>query len=251
MVGLKVGQKAGQQYAETIISQIREITEKEIAAIDKAADKVAETIARDGLVHLFGCGHSHMLVEEVFYRAGGLAAINPILDTAVMLHEGAVKSSMVERMEGYAAHILNNYDVKPGEPIIVISNSGVNGVPVDMALEAKAKGLFVIVIVSSAYFKEGSRHSSGKKLYEVADLVIDNHLPYGDALMEVPGTDIRMSPGSTVIGATILNMMMTMAVNKLAEQGIEPPVYRSGNVPGGFEQNLKHIEKYRQRIKHL
>lgn len=245
------GQKAGQQYAETVIRHIREIAEREIAAIDKAADKVAETIARDGLVHLFGCGHSHMLVEEVFYRAGGLAAINPIFDTAVMLHEGAVKSSMVERMEGYAAHILDNYDVKPGEPIIIISNSGVNGVPVDMAMEAKAKGLYVIAIMSSAYFEDVSRHSSGKKLYEVADLVIDNHLPHGDALMEVPGTDIRMSPGSTVIGATILNMTMTMAVHKLVDQGAEPPVYRSGNVPGGFEQNRKFIEKYRQRIKHL
>ncbi|SHE10740.1 Uncharacterized protein containing SIS (Sugar ISomerase) phosphosugar binding domain [Chlamydia abortus] len=245
------GQKAGKQYAEKVISHIHEIIEKESAAIDKAADKVAATIARDGLVHLFGCGHSHMLAEEVFYRAGGLAAIQPILDTAVMLHEGAVKSSMVERMEGYAAHILNNYDVKPGEPIIILSNSGVNGVPVDMAMEAKAKGLYVIAIVSSAYYEDAPRHSSGRKLYEVADLVIDNHLPHGDALMEVAGTAIRMSPGSTVIGATILNMMMTMAVCKLAEQGIEPPVFRSGNVPGGFEQNLKYIEKYRKRIKHL
>jgi uncharacterized phosphosugar-binding protein len=241
----------GKQFVNHIIEHIRLVEEEEQTQIEQAAAWIADSIANDGLLHLFGCGHSHILVEEFFYRAGGLVPVNAILETSVMLHEGAVKSSKVERMEGYAKHILDNYTVQAGEVIIVISNSGINGLPVDMAMEAKAKGLKVVALTSSAYFENEPRHSSGKKLRDIADLVINNHLPSGDALVTLPSTQTKMASGSTIIGGVILNLIMTTVVEKLTERGIEPPIFVSGNVAGGSEINQRFIDRYRNRIKHL
>ena len=168
-----------------------------------------------------------------------------------MLHEGAVKSSKIERMSGYAEHILDNYAVKPGEVIVVISTSGVNSLPIEMALAAKERGLKVVAICSSAYYEDPSRHPDGRRLRDVADLVIDNHIPHGDALVDVPGSNVKMASGSTVVGSVILSMMMTAVAENLAARGLKPPVYVSGNIPGGLELNQGYIDKYRSRIKHL
>jgi uncharacterized phosphosugar-binding protein len=241
----------GKQYVEQIIERIRLVELSEKPAIEKAAAWIADSIASDGLLHLFGCGHSHILVEDFFYRAGGIVQVNAILETSTMLHEGAVKSSKVERMENYAASIIDNYQVKAGEVIIVISNSGINGLPIDMALEAKSRGLKVIALTSSSYFHLDSRHSSGLKLCDVADLIIDNHLPFGDALIPVPLSEDKMASGSTIIGGVLLQMLMIEIAENLAVRGIQPSVYISGNVPGGFERNEDYIRKYRGRIKHL
>ncbi|WP_058302839.1 sugar isomerase domain-containing protein [Gorillibacterium timonense] len=238
-------------FVQRIKQQIQVIEEEEKTSIDTAADWVADTIASGGLVHLFGCGHSHLLVEDFFYRAGGMVPINAIFETSLMLHEGAVKSSKIERMQGYAEHILANYSVTAGEVMIVISNSGINSLPIEMAQAAKAKGLKVIALCSSSYFEDPSRHPSGQQLHDLADLVINNHLPHGDALVQIPGTSMKMASGSTIIGSIILNMVMTGAAQKLVELGIKPPVYVSGNIPGGAEQNEEYIKQYRQRIKHL
>ncbi|GAB7388966.1 sugar isomerase domain-containing protein [Bacillaceae bacterium] len=241
----------GKTYSKKVIEHLELVGKTQWDAITRAAQLIARSLKEGGLLHLFGCGHSHMLVEEVFYRAGGLVPINPIFETSVMLHEGAVKSSQIERMQGYAVHILNNYTVTPGEVIIIISNSGINSLPIEMAMEARKKGLKVIAVTSSAYFQAPSRHPSGKKLCELADIVIDNTLPYGDALVEVPNTKLKMAPGSTVIGAFILNVLMSEVVEELVNLNVEPPIFVSGNVEGGFERNLKYIEHYRSRIKHL
>lgn len=239
------------EFVSKIIEHIEIIKREESESIDQAAEWIADSIAREGLLHLFGCGHSHLLVEDFFYRAGGMVPVNAILETSIMLHEGAVKSSKVERMTGYAGHILDNYIVHPGEIIIVISNSGINSLPVEMALAAKAKGLKVVAMCSSAYYGDETRHYSGQRLRDIADLVIDNHMPHGDALVELPSSGTRMASGSTIIGSVILNMVMTSVAEKLIKRGIEPPIYVSGNVPGGFERNEAYIERYRQRIKHL
>jgi len=239
------------EFIDKVVSLIHTVEETESTSVAQAADWIADSIARDGLLHLFGCGHSHLLVEDFFYRAGGIVPVNAILETSVMLHEGAVKSSKVERMTGYARHILDNYNVKPGEVIIVISNSGINSLPVEMAQAAKEKGLKVIAICSSAYYGDETRHPSGQRLKDIADLVIDNHIPHGDAMVDIPSTSQKMASGSTVIGSVILNMIMTGVAEKLVERGIEPPVYVSGNIPGGFERNRAYIDKYRERIKHL
>jgi uncharacterized phosphosugar-binding protein len=239
------------QYALKIKEIIELVEEEQTGSIKAAAMLIAKSIKQDGLLHLFGCGHSHILVEEVFYRAGGLVPINPILETSTMLHEGAVKSSKIERMQGYAVHILNNYALKKGEVLILISNSGINCLPIEMAIEAKKKGLKVIALTSSSYLEHESRHPSGKKLYGLADIVIDTMLPYGDALVEVPDTQVKMSPGSTVIGAFLINMLMARVVEELQKLKVDPPIFVSGNVEGGMEYNQKYLEKYQGRIKHL
>ncbi|MBY9079916.1 SIS domain-containing protein [Paenibacillus sp. HN-1] len=239
------------EFVNRIIAQIEVVKAQEQGSIGTAAEWIAEVIAQGGLVHLFGCGHSHLLVEDLFYRAGGMVPVNAIFETSVMLHEGAVKSSKIERMQGYAEHILDNYTVVPGEVMIIISNSGINSLPVEMAQAAKTKGLKVIALCSSSYFTDPPRHPSGVRLAEIADLVIDNHLPHGDALVQIPSSTMKMSSGSTVVGSVILNMVMAGAAEKLVERGIEPPVFVSGNIPGGAERNLGYIEQYRSRIKHL
>src|SRR5690606_41545629 len=166
-----------QDYFNQLTKVMQNIKQHEMASIRQAASWIAESVAQDGLVHLFGCGHSHLLVEDIFYRAGGLVPVNAILETSVMLHEGAVKSSKIERLSGYAELILDNYSVNQGEVMIVISNSGINGIPVEMALAAKQKGLKVVAVSSSSYQTAKSRHPSGKRLRDIADLEIDNHLP--------------------------------------------------------------------------
>lgn len=239
------------QYATRIQEIIEDVKVSQAESIVQAAKLIAETIKNDGLLHLFGCGHSHILVEEVFYRAGGIVPVNPIFESSAMLHEGAVKSSKVEKMQGYAEHILNNYEVREGEVIVLFSTSGINSLPIEMAIEAKKRGLKIIAFTSSSYLGQASRHPSGNRLSDLADIVIDNKQPYGDALVEVPGTEMSMSSGSTVVGAFLLNMVMARTVEELQQLGVEPPIFKSGNVEGGAEYNQKYIQKYKSRIKHL
>jgi uncharacterized phosphosugar-binding protein len=223
-----------------------ETTQKE--PMEKAARMGAEVIARGGVIHFFGCGHSHILCEEVFYRAGGLAPVNPLFAPEVMLHHGAVKHTKMERMEGLAEAILENYDTRQGELIFVISTSGRNAVPVEMAIKAREKGLIVAAVTSLAYSsKTRSRHSSGKHLYEVADIVIDNCVDFGDALLDYG--DLKAVPGSTVAGAAVLNGIIARIIELLTEEGIDPPVFISGNIDGADERNIKTLKRYKNRIK--
>jgi uncharacterized phosphosugar-binding protein len=235
--------------------KIREIEERIICdeknMILKVARLMSDTIKNDGLIHIFGCGHSHIMAEEAFYRAGGLVQANPILDSAIMLHEGAVKSSKMEKMESYAPYILDNYRVQKNDIIFVFSTSGVNGCPVEMVLYAKSKGLKTVVVTSLAYKEETSCHSSGKKLYEVADYVIDNHAPRGDVLVELEASDRKIGSGSTIFGVFIWNMLICQLAEELINQGIPAKFFTSGNIPGGLEKNMAYIEEYKDRIKLL
>lgn len=238
-------------YYEEVMRIEACIVEEEREGILQAVAMMADAIEADGMIHIFGCGHSHMLAEEAFYRAGGLVPVNPILDTAVMLHEGGPKSSEVERMERYAPLILDRHQVKAGDVIFIYSTSGINGCSIDMALYAKEKGMKVVAVTSSHYAKMKSRHSSGKRLCDCADLVLDNHVPYGDALVQMPGSEKRIAPGSTVFCALIWNMIISQLAEELVERGVEPQYYTSGNVTGGREENREYIEAYRGRINAL
>jgi uncharacterized phosphosugar-binding protein len=245
------GNMLGKRYAQRIKEQLQLVEETQWKEVEKAARLIAHSIKEGGLVHIFGCGHSHMLAEEIFYRAGGLVPVNPIFETSLMLHEGAVKSSMLEKTEGYASMILERYQPQPNEVMIIVSHSGVNAVPIEMAMEAVKKGLKVIAITSSAYSQVPSRHSSGQKLYELAHIMIDTHVPYGDALIAIPQLKVNIAPSSTVVGAFILNMLIAEVIEELLHLGIIPPVFVSGNVEGGFEHNQSYIQQYRSRIRHL
>ncbi|WP_374020122.1 SIS domain-containing protein [Paenibacillus thiaminolyticus] len=236
-------------YLNQIHDMLHRIEQQEANAISLAATKTAEAIMSGGIIHLFGCGHSHILTEEVFYRAGGLVPIRPIFVEKLMLHEGAVRSSELERQNGLAETFMEEQTIRPGEVMFVLSTSGRNPVPVDAALIAKAKGAFTIGITSLAYSQsQPSRHRSGKHLYDAVDLVIDNYAVKGDAILTHPDVPVPFTPTSTVTGAAILNAILAEAIVRMAEQGYNPPVFLSGNIDGADEHNNALIERYRERI---
>ncbi|ANB55556.1 SIS domain protein [Anoxybacillus sp. B7M1] len=237
------------QYFQKIEHLLQKIKNEETDSMKKAAEKVAEAIKHGGIVQLFGCGHSHILTEEVFYRAGGLVPIKPIFHEPLMLHEGAVLSSMLERKNNYAHTFMSRQDIRSGDVFIVLSTSGRNAVPIDVALHAREKGAFVIIITSMEYSNsQPSRHESGKRLYEVGDLVIDNHSVIGDAILKHEKVAIPFSPTSTVSGAVILNGIFAEAIVIMAKEGFTPPVFLSGNIEGADEHNQLLINKYKERI---
>ncbi|OIK05545.1 hypothetical protein BIV60_27650 [Bacillus sp. MUM 116] len=237
------------QYFDKAKEVIKQVEKQEIEKLRNAAEKVAGAIQTGGIVQLFGCGHSHILTEEVFYRAGGLVPIKPILVESLMLHEGALRSSQLERQNDYAHEFLKNQDFQAKDVVFVISTSGRNPVPVDVAQEAMKKGAFVIGITSIEYSEsQPSKHKSGKHLFNSVDLVIDNHSTKGDAALTYEKVAVPFGPTSTVVGAVILNAIFAEAIKIMADQGFEPPVFLSGNIDGADEHNHQLIEKYRQRI---
>ncbi|MED4125903.1 sugar isomerase domain-containing protein [Halalkalibacterium halodurans] len=231
---------------EEILEIVLQIEED---SLKQAAEKVAESIQNGGIIQLFGCGHSHLLTEEVFYRAGGLVPIKPILVEPLMLHEGAVRSSKLERQNDYADWFLQDQDLQANDVLIVLSTSGRNPVPVDVAAYGKEKGAFVIGVTSLEYSKsQPSRHKSGKHLYNSVDLVINNHSVKGDAALSYEKVQVPFAPTSTVVGATILNSMFAEAIKRMADNGYEPPIFLSGNIDGADDHNQLLIERYQKRI---
>ncbi|MBW3111234.1 SIS domain-containing protein [Bacillus sp. MCCB 382] len=236
-------------YFEKIQEKLQIVQTEEADKLAILAQKISSCIQHDGIIHLFGCGHSHILSEEVFYRAGGLVPINPILIEPLMLHEGAVRSSQLEKSREYAGTFVERQDIQTHDVVIVISTSGKNPVPLDVALHAKQKGAYVVSISSFDYVEnETSRHESGKFLSQVTDLAINNHSVVGDAILNDERVAVPFSPSSTVVGAAILNSVMAGAIGNMAEEGFEPPIFKSGNVNGAEDHNERLIEKYRRRI---
>ncbi|MFU0789982.1 SIS domain-containing protein [Cerasibacillus sp. JNUCC 74] len=239
-----------QQYFQKISELLAVVEKEEMEVMEKAAKKVAKAIESDGVIHLFGCGHSHILTEEVYYRAGGLVPMHPILHEPLMLHEGAVRSSTLERQNNYAANFMEEQGIEAGDIVFVISTSGRNPVPVDVANYAKQQGAYVIGITSITYSSsQPSRHTSGKHLFDAVDLVIDNHAPVGDALLSHEKVKVPFAPSSTVIGAAILNALFAKAIEEMAEQDVEPPIFLSGNIEGADEHNQQLVKKYSKRVK--
>lgn len=222
------------KYFDSLAAVLGKIAEQQSEAIQRAGTMVARAIADDGVVHTFGSGHSHMIAEEAFFRAGGLAPVNPILDEKLIFLDGAVESTRAERTSGYAEKLLAEEDIQPADVSIVISNSGRNAVPIELALGMKARGVNVIAITNPRQAATSpSRHATGKYLYEVADLVIDNCIPVGDAMLEIPGLSQKMGPASTVAGAAIVNAVMIEAAACLQSMGVRVPVISSANVGTG------------------
>ncbi len=240
-----------EEYRSTLRRLMDEVESTQFDAMEKAADAIATSVAEGGVVHIFGSGHSHLLAEEIFYRAGGLVPVNAILDPGLSIVNGAVRGTLLERLPGYAAAILGDYEMSGGEPFIVVSNSGVNPVPIEMALEGRARGLVVIALTSvEASAALRPRHPCGQRLYELADIVLDNRMPPGDASVDVPGfPGVKAGPVSTIIGSYILNNIMVMAVERIAARGQEPPLFAGGNVPDSAERNAWLIAHYRRQVK--
>ena len=243
---------SAQSYLERIEGMVGRLRTEQLDVIGEAGRMVAGVIEKDGLVHVFGTGHSHMLVEEGLYRAGGLAPVNAILEPGLMLHEGATASTQLERLPGYSGIVAERHRLEPRDLMIVVSNSGVNAAPVEMALRAKELGIKVIAISSMEYSRAAAlRPGVPAKLYEVADLTLDNLGDTGDAVVDLDGWNLKVGPTSTVIGAALLNAVFVEAAAVLAAEGVEPPVYRSSNMPGAMEHNRVLVEKFRGRVRHL
>ncbi|MBZ5752622.1 MULTISPECIES: SIS domain-containing protein [Metabacillus] len=237
------------QYFQKLKELLNSVEKEEKESIKKAAQEIATCIQQDGIVHVFGCGHSHMLGEELFYRAGGLVPISPILIEDLMLHKGAVRSSQLEKEGDFSEQFMANVRIQPEDVVIVASTSGRNPVPIDVAEIAKKQGAFVIGITSPRYARsQPSRHKTGMYLYNSVDLAIDNHIEVGDALMKQNSLDVPFGTGSTVIGTAIVNGIMVEAVKVMVENHFNPPIFKSGNVDGAEEHNRKLINKYKNRI---
>ena len=236
------------RYYKQIIHILNKIKDTQADKIRSASRVVADTIKEDGIIYVFGCGHSHLIGLDCFYRAGGLVNVSAMLDTDLMLHNGAAKSSVMEKMSGIAESIFERYCITEKDMLIVISTSGKNAVPVEMAQVATRRGIKNISVVSASYFgdKKGT-----PLLYECSDMYIDNCVPHGDAVMEITGTETRMGSVSTVASSFILQSLLLEGAEQAAKDGVRVPIYRSGNVEGGAEYNKELIKEYLPRIKHL
>lgn len=240
-----------QEYYKQVEHVLSNVIGTQSEKIEQAAKLVARSVGNDGIIYVFGCGHSHIIGEDLFYRAGGMAPVCAVLDSALMLHEGAVKSSYLERMTGLAKPLFDRYGMTENDVLLITSTSGINAVPVEMAQCAMQANVPVIAIVSQAYANDKSRHKSGKKLHDCADIVIDNGVCHGDAAVEVSGSGVKVGPISTISSCMIAQCIMAQAEEELWQCGITPPVYVSGNVSGGMALNEALIHAYRPRIKHL
>jgi len=237
-------------YIQELEQLMDSIVQDEMDAIQLAAGCVVDAVMADGIVYTFGTGHSHVIAEDVAYRAGGLVPVDAILEDSLTGNHKVYQSERMERVEGMADVILDYYNPKPEDVMIIISNSGRNAAPIEMAEGARARGLKVIAITSLQHSKgTSSRHSSGKKLYEVADIVIDNHAPRGDCILSHPVMKQPFGPASGVMGMVILQSIIVEAIESIAGQGIQPPVFMSGNIDGSEEFNRPLMKKYWGRIK--
>lgn len=217
--------------------------------ISLAATWMANSLKNEGWIYTSGTGHSHLFAEEIFYRAGGFARVRPILAPKLMLHESATGSTLEERREGYAQELLQPYPIDQKDLFIISSNSGRNAVSLEMAQHAKKKGAKVIVLTNLRHSQSvTSRHSSGLKLYEVGDLVLDNFGEIGDASIAMAGLAPRVGATSTVIGTALLQAICVEAAALLLQEGLTPEVFSSSNSDEGEAHNEALLRKYKPLV---
>jgi uncharacterized phosphosugar-binding protein len=244
--------------AQSILTCMRST---QLDALDRAAEICADTIAGDGLVHLFGTGHSRMMVEEMFPRHGSFPGFHPIVELSLTYHNQVVgdngqrQAMFLEHVEGLAKVILRNFTISKPDSFIIFSHSGVNQVVIEMALEVKARGLPLIAVVSVGHCQAARpQHSSGKRLIDLADVVIDNCAPAGDAMVHVPGLADPVGPGSTIGGAAAVNAIKCLVAEKLTARG-KPPLVLTSSYFIGEEQSHRQFDQvyddYRSRIQRV
>lgn len=231
-------------FTELVASLLPQVEEANAASLAALGPIIGASIAAGGVLHLFGSGHSSIMAQELVHRAGGLAPVSTILDPT---------GGFAETLPGYGERLLlrhhRKFELHRGETLIVISNSGRNPCGIEVALGAKALGLQVVALTSLAMSRAAtSLHPSGKRLFEVADHVLDNLGTEGDAALDVPGLGLRTGPTSTLTGAHLLQLLALEVVQWLVDQGHPVPLLRSANLPGGRESNAALDARWRDRI---
>ena len=231
------------EYLDKINACLAQIENEEGERLNAVSHLVADTIKNGGLIFTFGCGHSHLPGLDAFYRAGGLANVSPMLDTDLMLHNGAAKSSRMEKMSGIASEVFRRYTPSEKDIIFIFSASGKNQVPIEMAQMAKTSGVKSVGVSAWSYIEKGG------KLHENVDIAIDCKVPYGDACMDVG--EVKMGGLSTYAACFILNTCLIGGAKLALKDGVKAPVYISGNVEGGREHNITLENLFMGRVKHL
>lgn len=247
-------------YTERYFGSICEIFSGIISdpdgSIRKAAEMMADAIMQDKLIHVIGTGgHSNLGAEELFWRAGGLVPINAILDPGTSLIHGAIRSNIVERSSGYAKSVLDAYGIFDGV-IVIVNAYGINSMTIEVAMEARKRGVPTIGVTSRSFGdnvpeNHPARHMSGQNLFEIVDVWVDCHMPYGDAIVDFPGLTQKVGPSSTMANCFTVNLLVVETVNCLLERGCTPPLWQSANLPGGDQANSAYQEAYKGRVKHL
>lgn len=243
-----------QDFFRAIQAMQTHVLESQAENLCLAACRMADTVQAGGRIFLFGSGHSHLLAEEAFYRAGGLAAATPVFSSALMLHEDPHLSCRLERTPGVAAGLLERYQPATGEMLFVFSNSGVNCLPVELALEAKKRGLYVVSVSAFEYAKIAPQSALGIRLDQAADLALDNGGVPGDALLQLENCNWRVGPSSTILGALLWNSLVVECVAALQARGVDSdklPVFASLNMRGAAEHNAALLDEWRKINPHL
>lgn len=239
-------------YFKAIEELIAKVADLENKNMEKCVNALYKCINTKHSIYTFGASHAGILSEELYYRAGGLMLFNPIFAKELMLDNDPITlTSKMEQTVGYGTTLANNkVNFKKGDVLIVHSVSGRNPVGIEMAMEAKNKGVKVVALTNVAYSKSTtSRHPSGKCLYEIADIVIDNHGEVGDACIKIDGVKQKVAPTSTVISCSIMNAILAALSQKLVDNGMKnPPIFYSANIDGGDKLNNKLFKEYKDSI---
>lgn len=244
-------------YYKEVIGIIDEIRSTEKEHILQAAHMIADQVAQDKLVYVFGPGgHSNLAAMEVFFRAGGLMHVSAILNQETMLSSGALKSMQTERLPGYGKIVVNDYGIGKGDLLVVVNAYGINSATIDASLTAKENGAKVIGVssvehASTCPLDHPARHPSKKNLHDIVDCHVDCKVKLGDATIKLEGFEQKIGALSTYANAYVMNSIVVEAINILVSRGINPPVWRSGNCPGGDEWNNQFIERFRGAVRCL
>lgn len=240
--------KRYKEFAQIMNEQLQAALTQE-DRLDECAKQLAYTVKNDGVIHVFGCGHSQMFGEELCFRTGGLVPVNAIMIPQYNIYPCARLSQMMERCEGFAPAVLDTMNTSEHDTMIIVSVSGRNAAGIDMALAAQKKGMKVICVTSLAYSTQvKSRHSSGKLLKDVSDIVLDICGIKGDSVLEHECVSEKFCSTSTVVAMTLLVGIVGEAIQILADQGINPPIWVSGNLDRGDEINNEYMKKYKGKV---
>jgi uncharacterized phosphosugar-binding protein len=240
-------------YMAAVIELLQQVRTAEQEAIEHAAQAIAGAIEANHLLYVFGPTHAGILAQELCYRAGGLVPVNPIFPPGLTADVRPITlTSQLERLPGYGAQIIAQTAIEAGDVLIVHSVSGRNAVAVEVAQGAKQRGAFLIVVTSLEYSRSVPPRVPGTpRLYEVADLVLDNHAPIGDALVKIQGLSQKVGSASTISGVAILNAVVARVAELLIERTGDAPIFKSANLDGGDEHNQRWMERYRGRLTYL